>query len=59
MGRQFMTIKFDHLDPNAKKGPVQDGVRTDSLDGLDYSPLPRLTGRSFMLGALVSMGGLM
>lgn len=28
-------------------------------DGFDYSPLPRLTWRSFLMGVLVSMGGLM
>lgn len=28
-------------------------------DGYDYSTLPRLTWRSFIMGVLVSMGGLM
>jgi SP family sugar:H+ symporter-like MFS transporter len=58
MGK-FMTVTFDHLDPASEKARVRDGVRRQSLGGLDYSPLPRLTGRSLALGALVSMGGLM
>ncbi|KAI1356161.1 hexose transporter [Xylaria sp. FL0043] len=33
-------------------------VRTGKEAGLDYSPLPRVSGRSFMMGLLVSMGGL-
>ncbi|KFA53007.1 hypothetical protein S40293_05931 [Stachybotrys chartarum IBT 40293] len=57
MGK-FMTVTFDHLDPASEKARVRDGVRRQSLGGLDYSPLPRLTGRSLALGALVSMGGL-
>jgi hypothetical protein len=51
----FMTVHFDQYNPNSEKG-------TDtraSLASLDYSPLPRLTWRSFLMGLLVSMGGLM
>ncbi|GAB0134126.1 hypothetical protein EsDP_00002510 [Epichloe bromicola] len=52
----FMTVRFDHVDPNSEKAN-RDDVRR-SLAGLDYSPLPRLTMRSLMMGLLVSMGGL-
>jgi SP family sugar:H+ symporter-like MFS transporter len=50
-----MTVYFDKYDPNSEKA-------TDtrpSLAGLDYSPLPLVTWRSFCMGVLVSMGGLM
>ncbi|KAJ9629979.1 uncharacterized protein PV06_08014 [Exophiala oligosperma] len=50
----FMTVNFDQYNPNSEKG-------TDtraSLASLDYSPLRRLTWRSFVMGVLVSMGGL-
>ena len=50
-----MTVHFDQYDPNSGKGS---DVRK-SLAGLDYSPLPRITGRSFSMGVLVSMGGMM
>lgn len=33
-------------------------VRTGKEAGLDFSPLPRVSGRSFVMGLLVSMGGL-
>ncbi|KAH7327800.1 hexose transporter [Stachybotrys elegans] len=49
-----MTVRFDHLDPHLEKNRGRDGL----LHGLDYSPLPRLTGRSLAMGLLVSMGGL-
>jgi MFS transporter, SP family, sugar:H+ symporter len=48
-------VYFDKYDPNSEKAT---DVRR-SLAGLDYSPLPRVTGRSFCMGALISMGGLM
>ncbi|OAP57717.1 hypothetical protein AYL99_08455 [Fonsecaea erecta] len=47
-------IYFDKYNPNSEKG---EDVRR-SLAGLDYSPLPRVTGRSLAMGCLVSMGGL-
>ncbi|KAK4940925.1 hexose transporter hxt5 [Elasticomyces elasticus] len=49
-----MRVHFDQYNPNSEKG-------TDtraSLAALDYSPLPRVTWRSFVMGVLVSMGGL-
>jgi hypothetical protein len=49
------TIHFDRYNPVSEKGT---DVR-QSLAHLDYSPLPRVTGRSFSMGVLVSMGGLM
>ncbi|KAM0327176.1 hypothetical protein ACHAQA_006308 [Verticillium albo-atrum] len=49
----FMTVNFDHHNPNHEKGT---DVRR-SLAGLDYSPLPRISGRSLGLAMLVSMGG--
>ncbi|KAI8635676.1 general substrate transporter [Xylariaceae sp. FL1651] len=33
-------------------------VKTEKEASLDYSPLPRVTKRSFVMGVLVSMGGL-
>lgn len=51
----FFTIPFDNHDPNSEKRI--EGTRR-SLAGLDYSPLPRITGRSFSMGVLVSMGGM-
>lgn len=48
-------VYFDQYNPNSEKG---DDVR-QSLAGLDYSPLKRVTGRSFAMGVLISMGGLM
>jgi MFS transporter, SP family, sugar:H+ symporter len=56
-GKKFMTIYFDQHNPNYE-GHRKSRVR-QSLADLDYSPLPRLTGRSFSMGILVSMGGLM
>ncbi|KFH42250.1 Hexose transporter-like protein [Hapsidospora chrysogenum ATCC 11550] len=50
-----MTVYFDEHDPNSEKR--REGQRA-SLAGLDYSPLPRVTKMSFMMGVLVSMGGL-
>ncbi|PNY27453.1 Hexose transporter 2 [Tolypocladium capitatum] len=52
----FMTIRFDQHDPSSEKGRPE--LVRASLAGLDYSPLPRVTGRSLAMGALVSMGGL-
>ncbi|KAF3763452.1 hypothetical protein M406DRAFT_99684 [Cryphonectria parasitica EP155] len=46
-------VNFDYANPNSE-------VSTDArkeLAHLDYSPLPRITGRSFCMGVLVSMGG--
>ncbi|PNH46876.1 hypothetical protein VD0004_g1325 [Verticillium dahliae] len=51
---KFMTVNFDSHNPNHEKGT---DVRR-SLSGLDYSPLPRVSGRSLGLAMLVSMGGL-
>jgi len=49
-----MTVHFDQYNPNSEKGTDT----RSSLASLDYSPLPRLTWRSFLMGVLVSMGGL-
>lgn len=54
-GMPGMTIYFDQYNPNHEKGT---DIRR-SLGDLDYSPLPRLTGRSLSMAMLVSMGGLM
>ena len=51
----LFTVTFDEHNPNSEKR--RDGGRP-SLAALDYSPLPRVTGRSFALCVLVSMGGL-
>lgn len=53
----FMTVRFDEQDPSSEKRKAHD-VR-QSLSGLDYSPLPRMTMRSLSMGILVSMGGMM
>ncbi|KAI0167889.1 general substrate transporter [Pestalotiopsis sp. NC0098] len=49
-------VTFDEHNPSSS------GKGAEHVDGptaaLDYSPLPRLTGRSLCMGALVSMGGL-
>lgn len=50
-----MTVHFDQYNPNSEQGT---DVRK-SLADLDYSPLPRVTGRIFAMAMLVSMGGLM
>lgn len=50
-----MTVYFDQYNPNSEKGT---DVRK-SLADLDYSPLPRITGRTLSMAMLVSMGGLM
>ncbi|ROV96108.1 hypothetical protein VSDG_05014 [Cytospora chrysosperma] len=47
-------VNFDHVNPNSE-------ASTDArreLAHLDYSPLKRVTGRSFVMGLLVSMGGM-
>ncbi|KAM0477845.1 hypothetical protein ACHAPX_005611 [Trichoderma viride] len=59
MGRRkggFMTIYFDQHDPSSEKHNPSFG--RPSVSGLDYSPLPRVTGRSLAMGCLISMGGL-
>ncbi|KAL6904482.1 sugar transporter domain-containing protein [Trichoderma evansii] len=59
MGRRkggFMTIYFDQHDPSSEKHNPDFG--RPSVSGLDYSPLPRVTGRSWAMGCLVSFGGL-
>ena len=48
-------VHFDQYNPHDEKGT---DVR-QSLAHLDYSPLKRVTGRSFSMGVLISMGGLM
>ena len=47
-------VHFEQHDPRNEKGT---DVRR-SLADLDYSPLPRVTMRSFGMGCLISMGGL-
>ena len=51
---KFLMVYFDSHRPEAEKaGHEQQQPPTD------YSPLPRITGRSLGMGAMVSMGGLM
>ncbi|PSR88692.1 general substrate transporter [Coniella lustricola] len=47
-------VTFDHLNPNHE---ASTDARKD-LGHLNYAPLKRVTGRSFCMGLLVSMGGL-
>ncbi|KAI0013974.1 galactose permease [Xylariaceae sp. FL0662B] len=49
-------VYFDHVDPSEPDKKDDAGHR--HTDSLDYSPLPRVTWRSFSMGTLVSMGGL-
>lgn len=51
------SVTFDEHNPNTEKGRENDARASKS--GLDYSPLPRLTGKSLAMGCLVSMGGMM
>lgn len=53
----FGTVRFDQFNPNSEKG--RDNGARASTSGLDYSPLPRLSGKSLAMGLLISMGGLM
>jgi len=46
-------VYYDEYDPRL---PTSKGNR-NSLAHLDYSPLPRVTWPSFVMGILVSMGG--
>jgi SP family sugar:H+ symporter-like MFS transporter len=58
----LMTVRFDHLDHSSEKNAPRDGVQNGAQSNpvfWDYSPLPRVTMRSFAMGILVSMGGLM
>lgn len=47
-------ITFDHVNPNLETSTDA----REELAHLDYSPLSRITNRSFCMGVLVSMGGL-
>ncbi|KAL1844639.1 hypothetical protein VTK73DRAFT_2125 [Phialemonium thermophilum] len=51
---KFMQVNFDKYNPASDK--CHHDVR--GPEGLDYSPLPRVTWRSFFAAVLVSMGGL-
>ncbi len=51
------SVTFDDHNPNTEKGRENDAQAPKS--NLDYSPLPRLTGKSLAMGILVSMGGMM
>lgn len=58
------SVTFDEHNPNLQKGRENEGRDQDvdirsSKSGLDYSPLPRVTGRSLAMGVLISMGGMM
>lgn len=46
-------VHYEQYDPNQSEGK---DVR-NSLAGLDYSPLRRVTMASFLMGILISMGG--
>ncbi len=48
-------VYYDQYNPNSEKGT---DVR-QSLAGLDYSPLRRVTLPSLYMGLLISMGGFM
>lgn len=46
-------VNFDYADPNSE---ASIDARKE-LAHLDYSPVKRITGRTFFMGMLVSMGG--
>ncbi|OAA73730.1 siderophore iron transporter mirC [Cordyceps fumosorosea ARSEF 2679] len=52
----FGSVTFDEHNPNTEKG--RENEARSSKSGLDYSPLPRVTGKSLSMGILISMGGL-
>lgn len=55
MAPKFLTVYFDEQNPASEKGTHA----RRSLAGLDYSPLPRITGRSLIVALFVSMGGIL
>ena len=55
----LFTVHFDKYNPAISKIGAKNAEIRASLATLDYSPLPRVTWRSFSMGVLVSMGGLM
>ncbi|UPK94625.1 hypothetical protein LCI18_005560 [Fusarium solani-melongenae] len=57
MAPSFLTVHFESQDATSEEGKKAGARR--SLVGLDYSPLPRVTGRSLLLALFVSMGGLL
>ncbi|RSL57230.1 hypothetical protein CEP53_006559 [Fusarium sp. AF-6] len=57
MAPSFLTVHFESQDATSEQGKKAGARR--SLVGLDYSPLPRITGRSLLLALFVSMGGLL
>ncbi|KAI8657151.1 MFS domain-containing protein [Fusarium keratoplasticum] len=57
MAPSFLTVHFESQDATSEEGKKAGARR--SLVGLDYSPLPRITGRSLLLALFVSMGGLL
>lgn len=50
------TVHFDQYR-TAESDKAVEG--SSGAQVVDYSPLPRFTGRSLAMGALVSMGGMM
>lgn len=48
-------VTFDDVPRNESEKPTHSDGPSDALD---YSPLPRITGRSLAMALLVSMGGL-
>lgn len=56
MSLSNLLVHFDQHDPKSAK---QGQGRRQSSAHLDYSPLPRVSRLSLIMGILVSMGGLM
>lgn len=52
---RILTVYFDEQRAESEKP----GHEIDLHGAVDYSPLRRVTGRTFWMGVLVSMGGLM
>jgi SP family sugar:H+ symporter-like MFS transporter len=52
--RKYLTVYFDEHRRESEKQDHDASVQPAT----DYSPLPRVTGRTFGMGILVSMGGM-
>jgi len=54
-GQGMLTVHFD----SQRAEEEREKTSTNAQPATDYSSLPRVTKRSFLMGVLVSMGGMM
>lgn len=54
-----LSNKVSYNYPELQQNGSDDEGRRKSLQQYDFSPLPRVNMRSFLMGVLVSMGGFM